>query len=182
LPLAEYVAGEARIADLIVTAAEVSGLACDGTRQADPRDLVMRAGRPVLLVPPNAPARPFDRLLVAWKDSREAQRAISDALPLLRGAARVALVEIASEQESSEAPDRLEEVAAWLGKHGVRAEPHVVAPHGANATQLEAIAEEMNADLIVAGACGYSRRSTWVVGSVTAELLAVGKRCALLAH
>lgn len=182
VPLAEYVAGEARGVDLVVAGIEADEMPCDPTRQTDIRDLVMRVGRPLLLVPAGASDCRFDRLLVAWKDTREAQRAIADALPLLRMATKVDLVEIAGEPERGETQDRLAQVVAWLGRHGVMAEPKVVAPSGANAAQLDTIADQINADLIVAGAYGYSRQSAWVLGGVTSALLTSRRRCALLAH
>lgn len=182
LPLAEYVAGEARGADLIVVGTDGGESPPDATRQVDIRDLVLRAGRPVLLVPSRARVSRFERVLVAWKDTREAQRAIADALPFLAVASNVTIVEIAAEQELADTQHRLAEVVAWLGHHGVKAKSRVVAPSKANASQLDAAADEMNADLIVAGAYGYSRQSAWVLGGVTSQLLAGGRRCALVAH
>jgi nucleotide-binding universal stress UspA family protein len=182
VPLAEYIADEARGADLIVVGAATGEPSLDPTRQADVRDLVMRVGRPVLVVPDRVSSCSFDRVLVTWKDTREAQRAIVDALPFLRAAAKVTVVEIAPEPERTEIQERLAEIVSWLGSHGVKAEARVVAPNGANAVQLEAIADEMKADLIVAGAYGYSRQDGWVVGGVTSELLAGRRHCALLAH
>jgi nucleotide-binding universal stress UspA family protein len=142
----------------------------------------MRIGRPVLLVPGTLSTCTFDRLLVAWKDTREAQRAIADALPFLRMARTVAIVEIAGEAERTESQVRLAEVTAWLARHGVKVEPKVVAPSGATSAQLQAIADAMDADLIVAGAYGYSRHNAWVLGGLTSSLLAGSRRCALLVH
>jgi nucleotide-binding universal stress UspA family protein len=51
----------------------------------------------------------------------------------------------------------------------------------ANAPQLAAIARELKADLIVAGAYGYSRQGQWTLGGITAELLG-GERCAVVSH
>jgi len=182
LPLAQHLAGEARSADLIMVGLESGEPSLDATREADIRDLVMRVGRPVLLVPAPAPASSFDHALVAWKDTREAQRAIVDALPFLAKATKVTVVEIAAGHEAAETRGRLAEVVAWLAHHGVKAEAKVMAPGKANAAQLDAVADELGANLIVAGAYGYSRQNTWVLGGVTSELLAGGRRCALIAH
>lgn len=181
LPLAECLAHEARAADLLVVGIGKMETAPDTTREPDICDLVMQVGRPVLLVPVAAPASRFERVVVAWKDTREAQRAIVDSLPFLSKASKVAVVEIVAEESRAEARSRLTEIATWLARHGIVAEAKAVASTMANAPQLDAIADELGADLIVAGAYGYSRQGKWVLGGITSELLA-GDRCALVAH
>ena len=181
LPLAEHLAHEARAADLLVVGIEKMEPAPDTTRVPDICDLVMRVGRPVLLVPVAAPASGFERVVVAWKDTCEAQRAIRDSLPFLGKASNVTVVGIAAEESLSEVRSHLTEVVTWLARHGVVAEVKAVASTMANAPQLHAIADDLEADLIVAGAYGYSRQGKWVLGGITSELLA-GDRCALVAH
>jgi nucleotide-binding universal stress UspA family protein len=73
------------------------------------------------------------------------------------------------------------EVSRWLGQHRVQAETTVTLPCGANARQLQTIARDAGADLVVAGAYGYMRGREWILGGVTANLLAAD-RCVLLAH
>ncbi len=73
------------------------------------------------------------------------------------------------------------EISRWLGAHRVQAETLVTLPCGANARQVQTIARDAGADLIVAGAYAYRREHEWVLGGVTASLLA-GDRCVLLAH
>ena len=181
LPLAERLAHEARAADLLVVGIGKMEAAPDATREPDICDLVMQIGRPVLLVPVAAPASSFERVVVAWKDTREAQRAIVDSLPFLGKASKVTVVEIAAEESRAEARSRLTEIVTWLARHGVVAEAKAVASTMANAPQLDAIADELGADLIVAGAYGYSRQGKWALGGITSGLLA-GDRCALVAH
>jgi len=181
LPLAEHLAHEARAADLLVVGIEKTEAAPDVTREPDICDLVMQVGRPVLVVPAVAPVSKFERVVVAWKDAREAQRAIVDSLPFLSKASRVTAVEIVAEESLAEARSRLTEVVTWLAHHGIVAEAKAVPSTTANALQLDAIAGELEADLIVAGAYGYSRQREWVLGGITSELLA-GDRCALVAH
>ena len=76
LPLSDYLASEARSADLVVTGVDRS-ISLDATRQVDHQDLVMQAGRPVLIVPPPAAGTRFERVLVGWKETAEARRANS---------------------------------------------------------------------------------------------------------
>jgi nucleotide-binding universal stress UspA family protein len=182
LPLADHLARQARSADLIVAGAAPADQPLDPTRQVDLRDLVMAAGRPVMLVPTTAklPKR-FERILVAWKDTREAQRAVADALPLLAACPHVSVVQIASSEELAAARTEMREVAGWLEQHQVRAETTITLPCGANARQLRTIAREARADLVVAGAYGYQRGRDWVLGAVTEELLS-GDRCVLFSH
>ena len=56
-----------------------------------PDDLVTAAGVPVLALPPDISGDLGQSILVAWNGSREATRAVQDALPLLQAAERVML-------------------------------------------------------------------------------------------
>jgi nucleotide-binding universal stress UspA family protein len=179
--LAGHIAHEARGSDLIVTGV-TSGDMFDASRLVNTSDLVMQAGRPVLVVPTGVKALSLERMLVAWKDVRESRRAIADALPLLKAAAHVAIVEIAVDDRLALARKHLGEVVAWLARHGVDAEPIASLSKGADADQLAALAAEQRADVIVAGAYGHSRLREWVLGGVTRDLLLRADRCALISH
>lgn len=142
MPLAEHLAQEARTADLLVVGIKI-GAVPDATREPDVCDLVMQVGRPVLLVPAAAAVSRFERVVVAWKDTREARRAIVDALPFLSKAPNVTVVEIVAEDSLAEARGRLAEVVTWLAHHGIVAEAKAVPSTTANAAQLIAIADEL---------------------------------------
>ena len=75
--LAHVVAENARAADLVITSAG-PGYA-DLATHADTGDLILRAGRPVLVVPDGAATATFSTIMVAWTDTRECRRAIGDA-------------------------------------------------------------------------------------------------------
>jgi nucleotide-binding universal stress UspA family protein len=182
-PLADQLAHEARSADLIVVGSEPGDAAPDPTREVGLRDLVMAAGRPVLVVPPDAAERRLERVLVGWKDTREAQRAVADALPLLARARTVTLAGIAAREELGPLGEQLSEVAAWLALHTVRAETVTRAARATHAAELSALASELGADLLVVGAYGHSRQRDWVLGGVTSDLLEHRQgRCTLLSH
>ena len=181
LPLSDYLAGEARSADLVVIGVDRNA-PLDATRQVDHRNLVMQVGRPVLIFPATAARGRFERVLVGWKETAEARRAIVDALPFLARAAHVTVAEITAREELAEARTRLADVVAWLKHHDVEAEPLAVAAAGTHAKGLAAIADEQKADLIVAGAYGHSRLREWVLGGVTSELLLHAARCSLLSR
>lgn len=180
-PLAVYLANKARSADLIVVGMDKAEAAADTTRKPDICDLVMQAGRPILLVPTTAAAAAFDRIVVAWKDTREARRAIADALPFLAKATKVTVVAIAAAEAVADAGNSLSEIAAWLAHHGIESATQVLPPSQANARQLKSVAGDLQADLVVAGAYGYSHRGQWVLGGITSELLG-GDLCALVSH
>lgn len=181
-PLADYLAREARGVDLILTAPDRGGALLPDTLRVNIGDLVMRAGRPVIIVPTHAKGLQLDRVLVAWKDSREARRAALDALPLLEMTGHVTVVEVAGKEDEEEAGNRLTDVAAWLKLHGILAETIVALSNGDDVAALAAVARDQHADVIVAGAYGHSRLREWTFGGVTTDLLLDPARCVMLSH
>jgi nucleotide-binding universal stress UspA family protein len=180
-PLSERLARESAAADIVVVGIPKVGELPDATRQPDLCDLVMQAGRPVMLVPESSRSAKFDRILVAWKDTREARRAVCDALPLLARARNVLVVEIHEADEHAAAWQSVARVSGWLARHGIAAEEKVVAAEMANASQVSGLARTYDADVIVAGAYGHNRQGRWALGGITSELLS-GGRCVLLSH
>jgi nucleotide-binding universal stress UspA family protein len=142
----------------------------------------MRAGRPVLIVPAGAKTIDLEDVVVGWRDRRETRCAVADALPLLRLAERVTVVEIEADAELTEARARLDDVVAWLGRHGVAAKALAAPASGVDVVMLEATAREQHAGLLVAGAYGHSRLLEWVFGGVTCDLLLHPGLCTLLSH
>ncbi len=180
-PLADHLANEARRADLVLTNATPEG-SFNAARQIRTGDLVMQVGRPVLLVAPAPAPLRMERVVVGWKDTREARRAVADALPLLKRASHVSVVAIAPEDDLSAARSHLEDVAGWLGRHGIAADTHASLATGDDATGLADMAEERSADIVVAGAYGHSRLREWALGGVTRNMLRHAARSALLSH
>ena len=179
--LSDHLASEACRADLVLTDAAPEGPR-NTARRIRAGDLIMQVGRPVMLIAPGPAPLRMDRVLVAWKDTREARRAAADALPLLKRASRVSLVEIADKDDLVAARSRLDDVAQWLGRHGVTADVHARPASGDDATGLEAIADELEADVVVAGAYGHSRVREWALGGVTRTLLRNTARSSLVSH
>ncbi len=180
----QYIANEARAADLIVTGRSNSIVLSDAFASADPSDLIMEAGRPLLIVPESGAWLDARSSMVAWKDTAEARRAIVDALPLLQLSKDVAVVGIIEGQflSKEEAERQIRDVIGWLGCHGVIASPVVVDAQGQASEQLECIASDVGAGLIVAGAYGHSRLREWVFGGVTRHLMQASERCVLLSR
>ena len=180
--VADYMAREARCADLIITGVDRNASFFDSWRPVSIGDLVMQVGRPVLIVPAATDRLRLARVIVGWKDTRESRRAAIDALPLLKRADHVVVVEIAGEEELAAARTHVEDVVGWLERHGVVAEALACRSSGDEATRLSNIAQEQDADLIVAGAYGHSRLHEWVLGGVTRDLLLRADRCSLVSH
>lgn len=153
----------ARAADLVV-AFPTGGAA------ADPATLILTAGRPVLVAAAQLPPLAADVVLVAWKDTREARRAVADALPILQVAREVRVVSVL-EANAGAAREGANDVAAFLRQHDVNARAEVIEPHGSIGEALAVAAREAGADLIVTG--GYSRGPLRqrVFGGMTRSLL-----------
>jgi len=183
VPLSERIAAASATADLVVVGVSQHSEQDRGpSRRVDIDDLVMQTGRPVLAVPLSLGGFAFRCAMVAWKNRREARRAIADALPLLKHMERVILVEVAPLSEQGPAQAGLFKMATWLACHGIEASSRLVTEAGSDSDRLLEVAEEEGADLIVAGAYGHSRFREWVMGGVTRELLRKGGRCVLLSH
>lgn len=179
--LSDHLAEEASRADLVLTHAEAPG-SFNVARQISTGDLIMQAGRPVLLVAPEAVPFRMDRFVIGWKNTREARRAVADALPLLRKASHVDVVEIAPQDGLPAARSRLDDVAAWLGRQGVAADVHARQADGDDANWFDSMVAERDADIIVAGAYGHSRVREWALGGVTRTLLKHPVRSSLVSH
>lgn len=180
----EEVTVQARAADLIVTSRSNRGHETDYTVTL-PGILILQAGRPVLVVPPDASHLKVASVVVAWKDTREARRAISNSLSFLQRAHTVHLIEICGTRDAVPAAmARLADVADYLLRHGVKSKVHAeVEEKGASgADQLLDFAARKHADLIVAGAYGHSRFQEWVFGGYTNALLTQSARAVLFSH
>jgi nucleotide-binding universal stress UspA family protein len=180
---ARYIVQQARAADILIVGQDGGGALGDPFEQISPSDLVMQIGRPLLVVPDAGTWLDLRSVLVAWKDTTEARRAIVDALPLLRKAEDVTVAELIDDETRRPAADmRISDVVAWLSRHGVTARAQVANDRGHTATQLEGIAADVGAGLIVAGAYGHSRFREWVLGGVTRQLVNPSTRCSLLSR
>jgi len=177
----EALARESRAADLLVLG---RGGEAEGHPSAAPGDVLMRAGRPVLVVPPGVSALEARTVLVAWKETCEARRAVADALPFLVAAERVVVLAARGhENERAQAQRDVEDVAAMLSRHGVAASAEVALRAGQRvADLLLGTAGQLGADLVVAGGYGHARLLEWAFGGVTRDLLDRAPVCCLLSH
>jgi len=180
--LADYIAGESRAADLIITGRDLGTNLFDESRRVKLGDLVMHAGRPILIVPQGVTAIAMRHVTVGWKETREARRAAADALPLLQAARHVTVLEVTSQHDRTTAQVRVGDVAAWLKQYQVQAGAEVVVASGTEASCLHAALLDRKCDLLVAGGFGHNRLSEWVFGGVTADVLLDPGFCVLVSH
>jgi nucleotide-binding universal stress UspA family protein len=137
-----------------------------------PERLAMESGRPVLVIP-YAGRYPTvgRRVVIAWKNSRESARAVFDALPLLREAEVVHILEIKERAEDATglAPDT--SIAAALGRHAIKAEVRTsIASDISVGDEILSRAFDLDADLLVMGAYGHARLRELVFGGATRHI------------
>lgn len=143
--------------------------------------VMFESGHALYLVPRSAAARPIEKILVAWRNTRESARAIAEALPLMKAAARTRLVIVEPKLTAEDEPPT--DVVAHLKRHGIKVDvaKFEMGDSAVSDTLLKEAAE-MGADLIVMGAYGHSRFREWVLGGVTREMIEKSKLPLLMAH
>jgi len=168
-----------RCADLVILGQRWSDY--DGLRYPDPADVVLDVGCPVLIAPR---AGQFERIerhaLIAWNGSREAARAVRDALPLLKLARKVTVLAVNS-AGGGEEPGA--DIALHLARHGITVDvDQSTAPDVNAADVLLSRASDLGSDLIVMGAYGHTRMRETVLGGVTRSILAEMTVPVLMSH
>jgi nucleotide-binding universal stress UspA family protein len=131
--------------------------------------VLIASGKPALIVPYTGSFASVGRdVLVAWKPTREAARAVAGALPLLQ---RARSVHVVGDTPSAGAEGRLD-LAGYLRSHGI--EPKIT-HHGRATTDvgeaLLSLAADVQADLLVMGCYGHSRARELVLGGATRTVL-----------
>ena len=161
-----------RTADLIITGSD------DGIDLGLPErcislgELVLQAGRPVLVATKGAKRIFTNTALIAWKDTREARRAVVDALPLLCQANEVVVVTV-DPQPDVLTQESMDDVLAFLRRHGVTARSQIIKDRHERESLLT-FARSIGAELIISGAYGHSKVRELIFGGVTRSLLADG--------
>jgi nucleotide-binding universal stress UspA family protein len=182
--LADFV-GYANAADLTILGQQPSEAPAEGAAGFAPDAVVVEVGRPVLVVPAFGSFTTVGRrALVAWDGSREAARALGDALPLVEGAEAVTVLYVgARESELEEARPALDRIVHHLQRHSLKARWEE-APRGdiAVADLLLSRAADLGADLIVAGAYHHSPLREALLGGVSRGLLRHMTVPVLMAH
>jgi nucleotide-binding universal stress UspA family protein len=141
--------------------------------------VLVQSGRPALVLPHAVNVAPLGgQVLVAWKETREAARAVSAALPWLQRARQVHVLSYGEEADAS-----LRSIERYLKAHGVAATCHDGGPElGDAGNQVLSRAADLGADLLVMGCYGHSRAREWVLGGVTRTLLQSMTLPVLMSH
>ncbi len=163
----------AKAADLAVLG-QYPGSDTDGATWLRPDDVMIDAGRPVLVVPyAGIFERVGRRVLIAWDGTREANRALHDALPLIGGAEIVRVMHVGTKPADLDR-DRpaLEHMIRHLRRHGIEAQSEA-SLYGdiPIADALLSHAADLGADMIVAGAYHHSPLRESLLGGVSRGLL-----------
>lgn len=159
----------ARLADVVVTTMATTST-FHYQQVTDLGTLVLSSGRPVIDVATAGGNATFDKICIGWKDTREARRAVADALPLMKLAIEVSAVTVTEGDYAAERAS-LDDLLSWLAAHGVKARADVLNNPEHYDDVLETNALTQNADLLVIGGYGHSRMREWLFGGVTRSVL-----------
>jgi nucleotide-binding universal stress UspA family protein len=139
-----------------------------------PEKLLLSNGAPILVIPSGWKSESIgNKILIGWNASREARRAVADALPFLVAASSVTLLVVDSEERADrhgEEPGA--DIALYLARHGARVEVEQVSSQGSRiADIILSFAKDHGMDLIVIGAYSHARSVEMMFGGVTRTLL-----------
>lgn len=178
--MGKIAAREARTADVFV-ALRPNG----SSREPDQflECILFGTGRHLFLVPERKTAPPaFDHAMIAWNGSREAARAVSEALPYLRKAATVSVVIVNDGKLAEDQATLGDDLVEHLLHHGIGATVHRVRNDGSIGSTLIAESKRLKPDLIVMGGYGHSRLREWLLGGATYEMVHNASLPLLIAH
>jgi nucleotide-binding universal stress UspA family protein len=164
--IGETLADYARLSDITILGVD-GALAFPHRHLAE--NVLFEAGRPLLLVPPQAQFS-LDRIVVAWDASRAASRAMHAAMPLMQKAGEVIVVSIGGDKELRTGRSGAE-LCHRLSRRGVSAEFHFAERGGRSiGDAFNDICGELRADMLVMGAQRHSRLRDLIYGSATHAL------------
>jgi nucleotide-binding universal stress UspA family protein len=139
-----------------------------------PENLIMSAGRPVLLVPyASSVTSPGAHVVVGWDGSRAATRAVHDALPFMRAAKTTTIVTINGARDEPRTRIPGADIATLIARHGVNVEVKNIDAYtdALIGDALLSQASAIGADLLVMGAYGHARWQELVMGGATRTIL-----------
>lgn len=164
---------QARYADLLVVSQAGRAAPAPRLRPDFPEYVLLNSARPVLVVPAGMAAAPLGkRVAVAWNGSREATRALTSAIPLLKGTEQVEVLLVNAESEGDvHGPLAGADIALFMARHQVRVGVRAVSGAADAGAALLSLAGEFAADLLVMGAYGRSRIGEILLGGATRTVL-----------
>jgi nucleotide-binding universal stress UspA family protein len=180
--VASGVSAKARYADLVI----LGQYEQQGSPERHPlpiaHSVVLQCGRPVLVVPPAARLTELARVAVAWDGSREAVRAVHDALPLLRRAQSVQAVTMRHRDSLDDEVDA-KRLTVHLANHGIRVETdalqvRTIEEHKALRKRIE----DGHYDLLVMGGYSHPLWQEFIFGGATKSILLSSNIPILVSH
>ncbi len=138
------------------------------------------SGRPLLLPPATSVASLPETIVIAWKPTPEAARAVTAALPFLQIAKQIVIMTVAEDQHAPE--EEAERLMAGLRWHGVPVSVRHLQPDGHSAADALLAAAREHAALLVMGGYGHSRLREWIFGGFTLSVLRSAEVPVLMAH
>jgi nucleotide-binding universal stress UspA family protein len=180
--LAGLAARQARWADLFLASCPYRSDAAGNWAELV-EAVLLESGSGIIVVPPGHRAPDVvRRVVIGWRDCREAARAVAEALPLITHSTRTDIVyAIVSDDEL--VARSAEDLAAHLDRHGAKVEVHPI--NRGSRVPGEVLLEQahaMSADLIVMGGYGHSRLREWFLGGTTRDVITMTDVPLLLAH
>jgi len=171
----------ARAADLLIVSDVQERSMEDRFVRGLPETLALSSGLPVLVLPQEFEGA-FDpqNVLVAWKSSREAVRAVRDNLTLLRDAERVTVLSVGTSEETGRLP--ADQVIHFLERHGIQAELRKDYGDNQAGKVLMSTAEEIGADAVIMGANGHPSWRNLILGNTTRYVLRHHRMPLILSH
>lgn len=144
--------------------------------------VLMQSGKPAIVVPYTGPSgADISTVAIAWKETAEAARAVSAALPLLKKARRVHVLSWGGEPAGVDAP--WPDLPGYLALHGIECEWHPNGPEQSGiGEQILSRCADLSADLLVMGCYGHSRSREWVLGGASRTLLESMTLPVLMSH
>jgi nucleotide-binding universal stress UspA family protein len=179
----DALATNARYADLLIVG-QADPDDAEGPRYL-PEEVTLASGRPSLVIPYIGPAATLgQRVTVAWSASREAARAVNDALPLLERAQAVDLVTVnPREAPFGHGEEPGADIALHLARHGIKVEVQRIETRELDvANAILSHLADRGSDLLIMGAYGHSRLRELVLGGVTRTILRDMTVPVLMAH
>ena len=177
-------ANEARYSDLLIFG-QPNPNDEESLRNVLADEVIFNAGRPCLLVPHTYSHDDVGQSpLIAWDGSREATRAIHDALPLLKLTGKATLYIVDPDKTDTDLGDI---PGAMMAEHLARHDIDVTieVSRGGSQSPGDAIltyADTFNHDLLVMGAYGHSRWREIVLGGTTRNIIQNTKVPVFMSH
>jgi nucleotide-binding universal stress UspA family protein len=180
--IVQGIAAHAALADLVIAARPHADGSARGANPGWLGDLVVKSRTPILVPGDDLPPLdPFGKAAIAWNGSYEAANAVRAALPLLKLAGSVDLLQVEEEEDKSLFPST--RLLEYLSRHDVHANlviETVEKPFVADA--LAGTAADSGASYIVMGGYGHSRIGEYIFGGVTRTMLTSCPSHVLIAH